>query len=247
MSIRRGTVAVSTGFGKRLAEVLAEQEVSQQALAQRLRSSPSFISALVRGQKAPGSEFLVSLHEALGVGIDWLLTGRGAKYEMGDVVQDILVQVQLARLATTEMNASAAALLARAHPDIDFGAPTERAVCAEDTERLLSDLAARNQDVAIAISIANQRIAAVPPSRRSAAIAAAIAELVAANRRPGIFKALQPTHTNTDARPKTNPEDGINWNPDPLPPGQKVGDQLKLHRDAEADVKPQSRKRSSSS
>lgn len=50
----------------------------QTALAQTLGVDASYVSRWERGVVVPGAESLVSLADATGVTVDWLLTGREA-------------------------------------------------------------------------------------------------------------------------------------------------------------------------
>ena len=65
------------GLGNRLLTVIHHLHITQSECARRLKSSPGFISDVVRGKKNPGADFLFGLREAFGVSIDWLLSGDG--------------------------------------------------------------------------------------------------------------------------------------------------------------------------
>jgi transcriptional regulator with XRE-family HTH domain len=194
LSIRRHPVAFSQEFGDRLARVLADQRLSQQTLAERLQSSPSFVSAVVRGLKAPGAEFLVSLHDALGISVDWLLTGKGNPYggEVdADLLQNLVLQVQLARL-TADGNSTAAWLLSSAFPDLDLDLPASEPRGKEHLQ-FLTQLLKKNTDLAAAIAILNHKLLKVPEEQRGATAAEAISELVQTSRQPSILNVLRAT------------------------------------------------------
>jgi len=200
LSIRRHPVAFSHEFGDRLARVLADQRMSQQTLAERLHSSPSFVSAVVRGLKAPGAEFLVSLHNALGISVDWLLTGKGNPYggEVdADLLQNLVLQVQLARL-TADGNPTAAWLLISAFPDFDLDLPASEPRGREHL-KFLQQLLKKNTDLAAAISILNNKLLKVPAEQRGATAAEAIRELVQSSRQPSILNVLRATPESADA------------------------------------------------
>lgn len=68
------------GLGNRLLTVIHHLHITQSECARRLKSSPGFISDVVRGKKNPGADFLFGLREAFGVSIDWLLSGDGVMF-----------------------------------------------------------------------------------------------------------------------------------------------------------------------
>lgn len=228
MSRRRHVISVSHGFGARLTVVLADQHITQQTLAEKLHASPSFVSALARGLKAPGLEFIVALHGVLGVSLNWLILGTGRMYGDdvdSDLLQGALLQVQLARLATAERRPEAAALLRNAMPGIDLPPPMPPPA----TERLdafLDALLTGNQDVPVAISLMNTVLLRVPAPDRPRAIAVAIEEMVRSRLSPSILHLLKPTTVEAGLGDKRDAGDTINWErePLPLPNGRKIGD-----------------------
>lgn len=226
--------SVSEGLGSRLAEVLADQRLTQMALAARLKSSSGFISAVVRGLKAPGADFLASLSDTLGVSVDWLLSGRGSKYGGAidaELLQNLVLQVRLARLAMTGTHPEAAVLLKNALPDLDLGQPSV-AVGEQDAKRLLETLAEQNEDVAVAISIFNNYLLQVPRAQRGTAINKALQELVQSKRRPSILNLMRASAPAESVGGRPKAEDNINWVPEDLPPGRKVGDVLEQQKDS---------------
>lgn len=231
MSRRGRNPEVSHGFGGRLLEVLADQRITQQALAEKLGASASFVSALVRGLKVPGADFIVALHDALGVSLNWLLLGQGTMYGdevNSDLLQSTVLQVQLVRRATVNKDIEAWVLLRNAFPEFDL--PTSR-LPPPSEERLhgfLEALMAENQDLPVAISLVNTALAqGSTPERRHQAIGTAIAGLMRAHVAPSILQVLK---TNIEVAPAPRPstsDDNINWHrpsaPDALtatPPDQ---------------------------
>lgn len=103
------------GMGARLAELIRVTGLSQQEFAERLESSPGFISDIARGLKRPGAEVLHRIREVFGVSVDWLLDGNGAMYGGRPIEMDafklISAQVELVRRARIDGDPKAEAVL----------------------------------------------------------------------------------------------------------------------------------------
>lgn len=217
MSRRGRDVTVSQGFGTRLLEVLADQRMTQQALAERLRASPSFISALVRGLKVPGADFLVALHEALGVSLNWLLLGTGQMYgdEVdADLLQTALVQAQLARLATSDKHPEAVSLLRNALPEVDLPPPFPPPA-GERLEVYLDRLMANNQDLPTAIAMVNESLAHASLADRQRAIGDAVEAFVRKQSVPSILRLL---NTSRERGSVGGSRDNLNMHSSSRPP-----------------------------
>lgn len=73
------------------------------------------MSDVVRGNKRPGAEFLLTLRMVFGLSVDWLLTGEGTMFggagiDLG-LLRAIRLQVAVARAAVAEDDPTAKALL----------------------------------------------------------------------------------------------------------------------------------------
>lgn len=64
-------------LGSRLKQFRKKLNLKQQAVAEKLSTSVSYISEIESDKKLPGSETLISLRSNLGINIDWLLSGEG--------------------------------------------------------------------------------------------------------------------------------------------------------------------------
>jgi transcriptional regulator with XRE-family HTH domain len=135
------------GLGHRLAQVCAREGLNQSEFALRIGVTPGFVSDILRGNKKPGCEFLFNLRQSLGVGIDWLLTGKGSMYggepiEIG-LFQHIVWQIQLVRAALIDEQPAARQLLDSLYqqPDTDTTTFTASDWQASHTSLSLDDLA----------------------------------------------------------------------------------------------------------
>jgi len=103
------------GLGNRLLTVIHHLHITQSECARRLKSSPGFISDVVRGKKNPGADFLFGLREAFGVSIDWLLSGDGVMFGGHgidlELLRSIRLKVAVARAAIADNNPTANTLL----------------------------------------------------------------------------------------------------------------------------------------
>ena len=102
-------------LGGRLSQVIAHLGISQAKFACAIGISPGFVSDIVRGQKKPGSEFLLSVKQVFGVSADWLLSGDGTMFGAVGIDQNLLRSIQLyialAKSSVIEQNVTARALV----------------------------------------------------------------------------------------------------------------------------------------
>ncbi len=145
------------GLGARLSELVRSTGLSQQDFAERLETSPSFISDIVRGVKRPGSEFLHKVREAFGVSIDWLLDGSGAMRGGRPIEIDsfklIAAQIELARLAKIDGEPKALTLLGQL-----CGAEEARSLSAERMGELLKPYVKASEEILLAALIYNSHL-----------------------------------------------------------------------------------------
>ncbi len=103
------------GLGARIGQVIVRLGVNQTEFARRIGVSPGFMSEVVRGNKRPGAEFLLSIQKVFGVSVDWLLSGSGTMFGGSginlDLLRTIRLQVAVARAAVAEGDPTAKALL----------------------------------------------------------------------------------------------------------------------------------------
>lgn len=69
-------------FGERLRSLRKEHGLSQQELAERLGVSHMTVRRLESDESRPQGEILAGLVNALGVDLEWLLTGRSSTYSV---------------------------------------------------------------------------------------------------------------------------------------------------------------------
>jgi len=67
------------GIPERFREFREQQHQSQAELAERLGVPQKLISDVERGRTSFRQDFLLRIHERLGLSIDWLLTGKGSR------------------------------------------------------------------------------------------------------------------------------------------------------------------------
>jgi transcriptional regulator with XRE-family HTH domain len=84
--------------GDRVKQRRQELGLSQDALAQRAGISKSFLSDLETGKRSVGAETLLDLGRAMGVSLDFLMTGKGSE----DRRADKEIPASLARFAAEE-------------------------------------------------------------------------------------------------------------------------------------------------
>jgi len=69
---------ISLGIGQRLLDLFGTQDIAD--LVFRLRSNPEELSGVIHGDALPTVELLLGIQKLTGASIDWLLTGKGAKF-----------------------------------------------------------------------------------------------------------------------------------------------------------------------
>src|SRR5438445_12797071 len=67
------------GVGERIKTRRLELEWTQDQLAQKAGISKSFLSDLENGKRSIGAETLLDLGRAMGLSLDYLMTGNGSK------------------------------------------------------------------------------------------------------------------------------------------------------------------------
>ena len=73
-------------IGRRLIEVFGYHGISN--IVFRLRSNSDEINSIINGEILPSTELLLGMHKVTGVSIDWLLTGKGARYSIPLQIQE---------------------------------------------------------------------------------------------------------------------------------------------------------------
>lgn len=170
------------GLGPRLTQVLRHLQLSQSGLARRLGVSPGFMSEVVRGNKRPGAEFLLTLRMVSGISVDWLLTGEGTMFggagiDLG-LLRVIRLQVAVARAAVAENDPTANALLLLIRDGRLDGAAADPTLIA-----FLDRLCPEDSDFDLAIELYNGHLATEDlAARQRNLLAAAVAYFEA--RRP---------------------------------------------------------------
>jgi transcriptional regulator with XRE-family HTH domain len=86
------------GIGERIKKRRLELEWTQEQLAQKAGISKSFLSDLENGKRSVGAENLLDIARALGVSIDFLMTGQASK----DQAAEVPIPASLARFAAEE-------------------------------------------------------------------------------------------------------------------------------------------------
>jgi transcriptional regulator with XRE-family HTH domain len=67
-------------LGDRLKQVRLAKDLTQQAFAESLDTSASYISDIEAGKTAPGSKFLTTFLRKFNINLNWLLTGEGEMF-----------------------------------------------------------------------------------------------------------------------------------------------------------------------
>lgn len=86
------------GVGERIKKRRAELGWTQDQLAQKAGLSKSFLSDLENGKRSVGAENLLEIARALGVSIDFLMTGEASQDQQAEVP----IPASLARFAAEE-------------------------------------------------------------------------------------------------------------------------------------------------
>jgi transcriptional regulator with XRE-family HTH domain len=87
-----------SGVGERIKKRRLELEWTQEQLAQKAGISKSFLSDLENGKRSVGAENLLDIARALGVSIDFLMTGQASQ----DKATEVPIPATLARFAAEE-------------------------------------------------------------------------------------------------------------------------------------------------
>src|SRR5262249_47263794 len=75
---REQMLPIALEIGHRLLEVFGYQKIS--SIVFKLKANSNEIHSILNGEKLPSTELLIGIHKVTGVSLDWLLTGKGAKY-----------------------------------------------------------------------------------------------------------------------------------------------------------------------
>jgi len=73
---------ISLDIGRRILELFGYQKIS--AIVFRLHATAEEVHSVINGNELPSVELLLAISETTGASIDWLLTGRGAKFLRGE-------------------------------------------------------------------------------------------------------------------------------------------------------------------
>jgi transcriptional regulator with XRE-family HTH domain len=93
-----------TAFARRLTKAMTTANVDRQELARKVGAHPNRVGDWMRGTRWPAVNHLAGMGSALGVSVDWLLTGRhgASTRKPAPVIQNreaVDVARDLARLA----------------------------------------------------------------------------------------------------------------------------------------------------
>lgn len=184
--------AALPGLAQRLGQLLALLGMTQAALARQIGASPGFVSDVIRGVKRPGADMFLGLRNALGVSIDWLLTGEGTMFGGSfirpDMFRAIRLQIAVARAAIVEKDPVALALLAALRDANPSAAAHDTAFSV-----LLARIDPTDADLNLAVELYNgQQWTPDPISRRRNILAAATAHFE-------VHKPVDPIASLTDA------------------------------------------------
>jgi len=89
---------MTTKVGERVRRLRAELGLTQDGLAQKAGISKGFLSDLENGKRSIGAETLLDLGRAMGVSLDYLMTGNGSD----DQQDQAKIPSALARFAAAE-------------------------------------------------------------------------------------------------------------------------------------------------
>ena len=76
-------------LGPRIAALRRQAGMSQAELARRLKLSPSAVGMYEQGRREPSADTLVEMAGALGVSVDFLLTGRTREPAEDDLLEKL--------------------------------------------------------------------------------------------------------------------------------------------------------------
>ena len=85
-------------IGPRIAALRRERGLSQSELARRIQVSPSALGMYEQGRREPSADTMVALADALGVTMDFLLTGRVSCPAEADALSSLI----LSRVTTAD-------------------------------------------------------------------------------------------------------------------------------------------------
>lgn len=83
-------------LGARIAALRRDNEMSQADLAKILKISPSTVGMYEQGRREPSADMLVALAGALGVSVDYLLTGNPDLRDRQELERMILGRIRSA-------------------------------------------------------------------------------------------------------------------------------------------------------
>ena len=75
---REEILPISLEIGRRIMEIFGYQRISD--IVFRLKSTSAEINAVINGQNLPSTELLLGINKTTNASIDWILTGKGAKF-----------------------------------------------------------------------------------------------------------------------------------------------------------------------
>lgn len=106
-------MAKNLNLARRLKESRENRELKQADLAKRTGLQPSAISQFETGQREPSPENLKKLADALGVSVDFLLSGDESQIVSGPQIRGVIRYAQSMSGGDLDMLEDFAALLAK--------------------------------------------------------------------------------------------------------------------------------------
>ncbi len=95
-------------LGPRIAALRRQAGMSQAELARRLKLSPSAVGMYEQGRREPSADTLVEMAGALGVSVDFLLTGRTREPAEDDLLEKLVAdRLRAARRLAADRGAEA--------------------------------------------------------------------------------------------------------------------------------------------
>ena len=83
---RNEILPISLEIGRRIMEIFGYHRISN--IVFRLKSTSAEINAVINGQSLPSTELLLGIQKVTNASIDWILTGKGAKFIPATQVTD---------------------------------------------------------------------------------------------------------------------------------------------------------------
>ncbi|MCP4138492.1 MAG: helix-turn-helix transcriptional regulator [bacterium] len=71
-------------IGKRLAAIRKDLDISQVEMSQESGVSRGYIASVESGRQTPSFDFLVKISGRFSVSLDWLISGRGQMFMIGE-------------------------------------------------------------------------------------------------------------------------------------------------------------------